>query len=123
MNTCCECKACCVILPIAETELAKPAGVQCQHLCENGCGIYGTTEWPKLCREYLCGWRREKWMNQRPLYRLDKLGVIFQCDGKVLALFEVMPGSLPSQQAEYIKRRLRGAMMVTNYPAGTLDGI
>jgi hypothetical protein len=61
-------------------------------------------------------------MNQRPLYRPDKLGVIIQCDGSVLALFEVVPGALQSQQVEYIKRRLRGTMMVSNYPVGVLDG-
>jgi hypothetical protein len=123
MNTCGECKACCVVLPIAEPELVKPAGEPCQHLCEGGCGIFGTTEWPTLCREYLCGWRLDKWLNQRPLYRPDKLGVIIQFNDGVLALFEVVPGSLQSRQVEYIKRRLRGTMMVKNYPVGVLDGI
>lgn len=62
-------------------------------------------------------------MNQRPLYRPDKLGVIIQfCEG-VLALYAVVPGALQSQQVEYIKRRLRCAMEVMSYPVGVLDGI
>ena len=120
-TTCGECRACCVVLPIAEPDLVKPAGEPCKHLCETGCGIYGRAEWPTLCRKYYCGWRQDKWMSQRPLYRPDTLGVIFQFTPGVLALFEVRPGALQSQQVQYIKARLRGDAQVNNYPVGVLD--
>ena len=62
-------------------------------------------------------------MAQGPLYRPDKLGVIFQFNGGVLALYEVRPGALTSQQVQYIKSRLRGKATVLNYPVGVLDGL
>lgn len=123
MNGCGDCKACCVVLPIAEPDFVKPAGVPCKHLCESGCGIYGSEAWPKLCREYLCGWRREKWLNQRPLYRPDKLGVIFQFSQGRLALFECIAGALQSPQVQYVKNRLRGTRIVKNYPVGVLNDL
>lgn len=35
-------------------EIAKPAGIPCQHL-KGGCAIYDTR--PDVCRHWLCGWR------------------------------------------------------------------
>jgi len=122
-NSCGECRACCVLLPIAEPNFVKPAGQPCNHLCESGCRIFGSAEWPTLCREYYCGWRLDKWMGQRPFYRPDKLGVIIQFHDGILAIFEVIPGALQSPQVQYVKSRLRRSRMVKNYPVGTLDGI
>ncbi len=125
-NTCGECRACCVVLPLTEPDFVKAAGEPCTHLCESGCRLFGSAEWPTLCREYYCIWRLDKWMGQRPLYRPDKLGVIFQFNDGVLALFEVQPGALQSPQVHYVKGRLRGhpwVRTVKNYPVGILDGI
>jgi hypothetical protein len=53
-RTCAECSACCTALDIPQ--LDKPAGEPCRYLGPmGGCSIYD--ERPKLCREYLCGWR------------------------------------------------------------------
>lgn len=123
MNTCGECKACCVVLPIADPEIVKPAGEPCQHLCESGCGIYEKPEWPQLCRDYFCAWRQVEWLGTRPLYRPDKLGVIFQFHSEVLAIFEIYPGASQSSQVQYVKNRLRGTLKVRIYPVGILDGI
>lgn len=122
-NTCGDCRACCVVLPIAEPNFVKPAGEPCKHLCGSGCRLYGNADWPTLCRDYFCVWRQDKWMGQRPLYRPDKLGVLFQFNDGVLAVFEIIPGALQATQVQYIKGRLRGHRLVKNYPAGILDGI
>jgi hypothetical protein len=123
INTCGECRACCVVLPIADTEIVKPAGEPCHHLNSSGCGIYQTADWPRLCREYLCIWRQDKWLGKRSHYRPDKIGVVFQSNATVLSLFEVYPGALQSPQVQYIKSRLRGRLIIRSYPVGVLDGV
>lgn len=126
-NPCGECSACCVVLPIAEPEFVKPAGEPCKHLCGSGCELYEGPQWPRLCKVYFCGWRLDDWLNQRPNYRPDKLGVIFQFGTETLSLFEIRPGALQSQQVAYIKSRirkwLREDVTIKNYSAGVLDGI
>jgi hypothetical protein len=62
-------------------------------------------------------------MDRKPLYRPDKLGVIFQRTDVVLAMFEVVPGALQTPTVQYIKGRLAGGRIVRNYPVGVLDGI
>lgn len=127
MNLCGECQACCVVLPIAEPGFVKPAGEPCHHLCKTGCSLFGSPQLPRLCQEYFCGWRLDKWLNQRSLYRPDKLGVIFQFNPGVLAIYEVRPGTLQSSQVAYVKSRLVKLfgpnVLVKNYPFGVLDGI
>jgi hypothetical protein len=70
---CGECVACCKILGIDVPELAKPAGVLCQHCTGTGCGIYQTR--PQQCRDWHCAWRRIGAMP--PATRPDRLGVMF----------------------------------------------
>lgn len=126
-NRCGECRACCVVLPIAEPELVKPAGEPCKHLCGTGCQLYNSPQFPALCKEYLCLWRHDDWLNKRPDYRPDKLGVIFHFGADGLVVFETHPGSLRSQQVAYVKRRLlkhlHSDALVKNFPAGVLDGV
>jgi hypothetical protein len=90
-NVCGECKECCTVLPITEADWTKPAGKPCEHLCDKGCSIYQQPNWPKLCRTYLCGWRATTWLGTQPEMRPDKLGVVFQQNPDVLALFETRP--------------------------------
>lgn len=123
-NQCGECQACCVVLPIAEPDFVKPAGVPCQHLCETGCQLFGTPELPNLCRDFYCEWRLQQWLNDRPQYRPDVLGVLFMVHRGVLTVFEVHPGALMSQRVAYAKSRLRSQLgngLVKNYPLGVLD--
>ena len=57
---CGDCRACCVHLPIAAGEVcdnAKPAGVDCPHLADKGCGIY--QQRPESCRRFRCVWHME----------------------------------------------------------------
>lgn len=52
---CGPCNACCVVLEIDTPQLRKKARVPCQHLSNNGCGIYAAR--PDVCQQFLCGWR------------------------------------------------------------------
>lgn len=126
-NRCGECRACCVVLPIADPELIKPAGESCKHLCGSGCELHDGPQFPALCKDYHCSWRQVDWLNKRPDYRPDKLGVIFHFGAAGLVLFEAHPGALHSQQVAYIKRRLlkilQSDALVKNFPAGVLDGV
>ena len=51
INTCGSCTICCTALSIKE--INKPEGVRCEHLTEQGCGIYNNR--PEECRNYECG--------------------------------------------------------------------
>lgn len=78
---CGDCKECCTALPVVE--LNKPMGVRCDHVCENGCGVYANR--PESCQTFLCMWLQmpEVKLELRP----DKCGVIFERkDEKVAAL-------------------------------------
>lgn len=50
---CGRCTMCCTWIGV--TELGKPAGVPCQHLTPDGCGIYDTR--PESCRKFECAWK------------------------------------------------------------------
>lgn len=52
---CGPCRTCCQELKIDAPELKKKGGVLCPHHTGAGCGIYADR--PKVCREFLCGWR------------------------------------------------------------------
>jgi hypothetical protein len=71
-KTCGECDACCVDLKIDTPEFRKKAGVTCPHLAGTGCGIYATR--PKVCQEFLCGWRLLPELG--PEWRPDRSGVL-----------------------------------------------
>lgn len=122
-NVCGECRACCIILPIAEPGFVKAAGVPCNHLCTSGCSLYGSETMPDLCRGYYCVWRMDKWFENRPDYRPDKLGVILQGHMDRLTLFEVSPNSLSKSSVQYIKNRQRKGRTVMLYPYGIGFGV
>lgn len=125
LNRCGDCTACCTVLPIAELDLQKPAGRPCPNLGEKGCKLFFFKKLPQLCREYFCLWRQVDWLGSLPLYRPDRLGVIFQTGYQGLALFEVFKGALESSQVAYAKNRLRSGLhfpMVKIYPAEIYEG-
>jgi len=68
-NRCGECTVCCRILRIAE--LDKPGMIPCQHLNENGCGIYADR--PASCRGFECLWLAS--MSGKPELRPDRSGL------------------------------------------------
>ena len=77
-RVCGECSACCVHLRIDTKELQKQAGVPCPHLEPGrGCGIHD--HWPRICREWFCGWRQFDYLPES--MRPDKSGVIVQLEG------------------------------------------
>jgi hypothetical protein len=127
-NECGGCTACCTVLPICDEEMLKQAGTTCEHCTGSGCGIYDTR--PQLCRDYLCGWRRDEWLGSRPDYRPDRLGVMFNFTethrgGSALGIWEVNPGALNDPRLRYIvskiNSRYQNDPLIRRYPLHVLD--
>ena len=74
-RTCGECTVCCTAMAIDKPEIQKEAGVTCRH-CRGGCTI--KDHWPPLCRDYFCGWRRLKIMDES--WRPDRSGVLAEVE-------------------------------------------
>jgi len=56
---CGECSVCCVELTIDTDEFKKKYGVPCELLKQGGgCSIHKDASRPKICGDFLCGWRR-----------------------------------------------------------------
>lgn len=66
MRSCASCSACCTTLRIDSVpglstrldtgeDLAKPAGVPCKYLGDQGCGIYAVRA--PVCRRFQCDWK------------------------------------------------------------------
>ena len=72
---CGECTVCCTAMAIDKPEIQKEAGVTCRH-CRGGCTIQD--HWPSLCRDYFCGWRRLKIMDDN--WRPDRSGVLAEVE-------------------------------------------
>jgi hypothetical protein len=72
---CGECTVCCTAMAIDKPEIQKEAGVTCRH-CRGGCAIQD--HWPPLCRDYFCGWRRLKIMDDS--WRPDRSGVLAEVE-------------------------------------------
>jgi len=90
---CGECTACCTVYPVAA--LNKPPGVTCQHVCETGCGIWGSH--PQECKTFECLWRSNHLGTDED--RPDKSGVIFGSNfdnelGLILYAQEFREGSI-----------------------------
>ena len=92
-RVCGECSACFTVYPVAA--LNKRPGVTCEHVCEKGCGIWGTH--PQECRTYECLWRSNHLGTDED--RPDKSGVIFGANfddelGLILYAQEFREGSI-----------------------------
>lgn len=77
-------------MAIDKPEIQKEAGVTCRH-CRGGCTIQD--RWPPLCRDYFCGWRRLKMMDDG--WRPDRSGVLAEVEqeGNDLHLNLVLVGN------------------------------
>lgn len=72
-NSCGTCIACCYALSFhAEEGLKKKAGDMCPNCTGTGCRIYETRF--KLCRLFLCAWRKLPMLGEE--WRPDKSGVM-----------------------------------------------
>ena len=80
-RTCGECTLCCTAMAIDKPEIQKEAGVTCRH-CRGGCTI--KDHWPVLCRDYFCGWRRLKIMDDG--WRPDRSGVLAEVEEEAGAI-------------------------------------
>jgi hypothetical protein len=74
-RTCGDCTVCCTVMAIDKPDIQKEAGVTCRH-CRGGCTI--KDHWPPLCRDYFCGWRRLKIMDDN--WRPDRSGVLAEVE-------------------------------------------
>jgi hypothetical protein len=107
LNFCGECQECCTILPINSDGWIKPAGERCEHLCAKGCSLWQQEAMPKLCRTYFCEWRTIPWLGQQADCRPDRLGVVFQDHGNLLAVFETRPGAAYGEKVCAVVRKFR----------------
>jgi hypothetical protein len=74
-RVCGDCTVCCTAMAIDKPEIQKEAGVTCRY-CRGGCTIQD--HWPALCRDYFCGWRRLKMMDEN--WRPDRSGVLAEVE-------------------------------------------
>lgn len=72
-RSCGQCTACCRLLQVEEPDFKKPQDVLCVHCTGEGCGRY--PEWPRICGQWFCAWRRIPSMPEQ--LRPDQLGVLF----------------------------------------------
>ena len=70
-RSCGACTVCCTAMAIDKPDIQKEAGVTCRY-CRNGCTRY--PEWPALCRDYFCGWRKLAILGEE--WRPDRSGVL-----------------------------------------------
>jgi hypothetical protein len=76
---CGSCTACCTELAIVTDEMAKLAGVPCEHCSGGGCRIYANR--PQLCRDYYCMWRSIPDLAET--WRPDRSGVLMMHEAPV----------------------------------------
>jgi len=103
-RVCGGCTVCCKELMINEPELKKPSGVLCTH-CAPGQGCQIHANWPRLCREWFCGWRYMPQLDES--WRPDRCGILVEVKGE-----EMDRSQLPEafRQAEFaLKFTLFGA--------------
>jgi len=90
VRPCGECAMCCKLLRIdkctggeQDFPVNKPGGVMCKHFKPGqGCTLYGTEQFPKVCKSFLCLWKIKK-ANVPEELRPDKLRVKFQSVSKL----------------------------------------
>lgn len=123
-NECGECTECCIHMPCAEPDLTKPAGVACEHLTKSGCSMWQKAGFPKLCQNFFCAWRTDKYMARREEWRPDRVGVIVTFNGDVMNLWETRQGALQSEDVKAIRERHRGKFIITKLmPYGSLNNL
>ena len=110
-RACGDCHACCVHLPIPAGEVtadAKPPGVACPHLCQQGCRQY--TQRPETCRRFECAWLADAAWPLR--WRPDASGVMclreeVETGVHAAAIYEIRPEALAQPVTAEILEHLK----------------
>jgi hypothetical protein len=98
---CGKCTACCTALEIVA--LSKPEGVRCEHLTQDGCGIYETR--PEECRAFVCGFLK---LNLHRKLRPDRAGFIITVQKTVFGNTFVL---LVHNKINQLSRKLMGKLI------------
>ena len=112
---CNGCTVCCTVFGV--DELDKQPWTDCEHRCEEGCGIYESR--PKLCKTFYCLWQTGLGdMEHRP----DHLKVVFAATNGILRAtgqreiqaYEAEPGAFDTAPFLILVQRLRrnGALII-----------
>ena len=103
LRKCGPCMECCTAMYIRE--LDKPAGVRCEHLTDEGCGIYG--EHPAECQRFACMWLDGKGtLSDRP----DRTGAVAVIEnhndglGNGLVIYTDTESELEWKESRYLTR-------------------
>ena len=114
-RSCGECTVCCTAMAIDKPEIQKEAGVTCRH-CQGGCTIQD--HWPALCRDYFCGWRRLKIMDEG--WRPDRSGVLAEVEqqgGDILLNLVLVANPLKTVRqpwfTDFVAHCVRGGMQLS----------
>jgi uncharacterized cysteine cluster protein YcgN (CxxCxxCC family) len=101
-NLCGNCRICCIILKIDKEFLPwrdtdKEAGVACDKLKKNGCGVYFKR--PSPCKKYECFWLQLlKQKIKKPEWKPNKIGFIVNAQDRnntyILTIKELEKDSL-----------------------------
>ena len=101
VRQCGECSSCCWVLAIPK--LAKPPGVRCHNLCDEGCGIYEQRP-ESPCRTFHCAWLQGF---LGPDDRPDQVGaIVWQTlrDSKLVTIVSQIPGmEIADHLMEFLK--------------------
>lgn len=116
-RTCGDCRMCCFAPPVEEPGyLEKPAGVECAHLCEDGCALYGTPVRPRVCERFACNWLRG---DGDPEQRPDLMGAlpVIAADRAQCAFYlapRLTPETMSGAARAYVRRwhRKRGTAVL-----------
>jgi len=98
---CGKCTACCTALEIVA--LSKPEGVRCEHLTQDGCGIYETR--PEECKAFVCGFLK---LNLHRKLRPDRAGFIITIQKTVFGNTFVL---LVHNKINRLSRKLMGKLI------------
>jgi hypothetical protein len=119
-DNCGPCTVCCDAIGVPD--LGKPFYARCPHLKENvGCQNYEHR--PGRCREYRCVWHLGI-LGERVDRRPDHCGVLFQLQPDTsgnwyIGMFEVIPGSLKSDKALYLRDIILASKQIRHLRLGT----
>lgn len=104
------------------TPLNKPAGANCAHQTEAGCGIY--EQRPQACRAWDCMWVRDNGRVFAEDERPDQTGVFFTASNpdpntgqQTIYVHQVHEGAAASPKARAILNRLAALLPVEVLPA------
>lgn len=122
---CGGCNVCCTAMRV--TPLKKPAGEQCAHQTERGCGIYARR--PEVCRVWYCMWVRDNGRVFADHHRPDRLGVFFtastpdpQSGAQTIYAHEVHAHAASTPEPQHVIHQLAHYAPVQILPAPDASG-